>query len=323
MNGLAVFLWTILLSPILMVLCFTMHIADDLGKCAFGCVIFSYFVLSIIRVFINQRQEEADRELDEFLSMCKTNPGKKYTIKLTAEDYKSNSEARPITTAITRATLFLSVVACIIILPDVEGVGEAVMTALLLLCIPWLIAKTCCALFLKEKRMDLLREHVEERQKYYPEMMAAMKKSDAEDAYKTIYDLTKKHALYRLHRYPPFRAWYKEWRDKEELIAYYKIKKISPERDLIYDEFYDPSAPPKSQYFKDDDEMVRSWDDELDDYGDPKPLTREDIEDAVEDALEDYGRKNKRSSVGDGLAIGIGIGIGNALTGGHGIGSGS
>lgn len=105
-------------------------------------------------------------------------------------------------------------------------------------------------------------------------------------------------------------------------MAYYTIKEVSPERDLEYDEFYDPSAPPKSQYFKYDDKVCY-WDDGLDDCGNPKPLTPEDLEDAVEDALEDYGRKQKRNSVADGLAIGIGIGIGNSLTDGHGFGSGS
>lgn len=229
---------------------------------------------------------------------------------------------KPKTKAITLTTLLLSEIVCAIQIYLAKRTEGAVFLVLVMTFCPMLAAYTLCFIFLKENRIAYCRVLVEKRQKYYKEMMSTMKMCDYHTAYKEISKLIEKDSRLRLYRYTPFRAWYKDWIDRSPAMAHYSIKKCTKWRDLVNDKYYDPSAPPKSRYFKYDDDKDFSWDDELDDYGDPKPLTRDDLEEIVEDALEDYGRKHERNSVADGLSIGIGIGIGNSLTGGHGIGSG-
>lgn len=231
---------------------------------------------------------------------------------------------KPKTKIAVRITLLLSVIAYIVMLYIVRRSEGAIMLGVVMMTCPMMLTYAFCFMFLEENRIAYSRVLVKERQKYYGKMMASMNNSYSYDlTFKELYSIINKKRHLRLYRYTPFRAWYKNWIDTAGRLAYVSIRECYPFRSLGNDKFYDPSAPPMSKYFKDDDEMVRSWDDELDDYGDPKPLTREDLEDAIEDALKDYGRKHKRNSAADGLAIGIGIGIGNSLTGGHGLGSGS
>lgn len=184
-----------------------------------------------------------------------------------------------------------------------------------------LVPLTLCWAGLKENRMNLLRSNVKERQKHYDELMLAMETCcNYGLAYKEMYAIMKKNPHLRLHRFPPFRAWYKAWVDFSRCMAYDSIKLYSPERDIENDDFYDSSAPPLERYVKEDESYL---DDMMEEYGEPKPLTRRDIEEAIEDTLEDYGRRHKESGASKGFAIGVGIGLGNSLTGGHGIGSGN
>lgn len=140
--------------------------------------------------------------------------------------------------------------------------------------------------------------------------------------------LAKQLPGYSLSEHVIFKSWYKNWKeviyeDPVLYAAHINNGNAPKEQDPYYDVNvkYDWSVFALEGDYSD----LYDYDDEVDKFGNDKPLTREDLEDILDEKLEELAEKNSRGSLGraasNGLALGIGIGLGNALTGGHGLGS--
>lgn len=137
-----------------------------------------------------------------------------------------------------------------------------------------------------------------------------------------VREIIDKNPLLKLHRFKPFRAWYKYYRDREKSDPeYYKLLIASGKTPHEEDPYYDPKAPDWFDYHipsymrddyeeDDDDDEYDDEDEDYDEYDDDDSDNDDDFD------YEDEGDKFKKAAK-DAFYFGIGYGIGSALFGGN------